>query len=226
MKAIILKSLLLSLVVCFGTPAFGQATGTKPETVPDVIVTRELPLDVGQLDGVNYVNNFFGLSLSIPGDWILVQGRNKEIAQASKKLLANEEAKQRAEFEKSIEQSTILLSLTRVPSGAPNNASLLVIAERLSSPAIKNGVDALRTLEAMTKNTSFLVEFQSGIRSETINGVEFGVATIKTTSGTDSFMQKVYMVVKKGYGVEFFFTYKDPAHLATYDAFMKTVKIK
>jgi hypothetical protein len=87
-------------------------------------------------------------------------------------------------------------------------------------------VDALRTLEAMTKNTSFLVEFQSGIRSETINGVEFGVATIKTTSGTDSFMQRVYMVVKKGYGVEFFFTYKDPAHLATYDEFMKTVKIK
>ena len=226
MKAIILKSSLLSLVACFAAPAFGQATGTKPETVPDVTVTQELPLDVGQLDGVNYVNDFFGLSLSIPGDWILVQGRNKEIAEGSKKLLANEEAKQRAEFEKSIERSTILLSLPRVPSGAPNNASLLVIAERLSSPAIKNGVDAIRTMEVMTKNTSFLVEFQSGVRSETINGVEFGVATIKTTSGTDSFMQKVYMVVKHGYGVEFFFTYKDPAHLATYDAFMKTVKIK
>ena len=155
-----------------------------------------------------------------------MQGRNKEIADASKKIVANEEAKKRAEYERSIEQSTILLGLTRVPAGEPNNASLLVIAERVSSPAIKTGVDALRTMETMTKNTSFLVEFQNGIRSETINGVEFGAATVKTTAPTGSFMQKVYMTIKSGYALEFFFTYQDPVHVATFDRLMNTVKIK
>jgi hypothetical protein len=224
MKNIFLTFVLLFPAMCFRSQTFGQATGAKPGAPPGA--ASQAALDVGHLDGVNYVNDFFGLSFSIPGNWIVVQGRNKEIAESSKKLVANEEAKKRAEYERSIERSTILLGLTRAPSGAPNNASVLVIAERLSSPAIKNGIDALRSMEAMTKNTSFLVEFQNGIRSETINGVEFGVATVKTTSASVTFTQKVYMMIRNGYGLEFFFTYQDPAHLATFDTLMNTVKIK
>ena len=220
MKNIFLPFSLLLLATCFSPLTFGQATEVKPG-LPLGAATQ-----AGHLEGVNYVNDFFGLSFSIPGDWIVVQGRNKEIAESSKKIVANEEAKKRAEYEKSIERSTILLGLTRVPSGAPNNASLLVIAELVSSPAIKNGIDALRTMETMTKNSSFLVEFQNGIRSETINGVEFGVATVKTTSETGTFTQKVYMMVKNGYALEFFFTYQDAVHLATFDKLMNTVKIK
>lgn len=224
MKNFLLRFSLLLLATCFASQTFGQATGAKPTAPP--AATTQVALDMGHLDGVNYVNDFFGLSFSIPGDWIVVQGRNKEIAEASKKLVAKEEAKKRAEYERSIEQSTVLLGLTRVPAGAPNNASLLVIAERVSSPAMRNGVDALRSMEAMTKNSSILVEFQSGIRSETINGVEFGVATVKNTSPSGTFMQKVYMMIKNGYGLEFFFTYQDPGHLTTFDTFMNTVKIK
>jgi hypothetical protein len=225
MKNILLTSSLLLLTTCFPLQAFAQATGAKPPGLPQGarIVGLE---EMGRLDGVNYVNNFLGLSFSIPGNWIVVQGRNKEIAESSKQIVANEEAKKRAEYERSIEQSTILLGLTRVPAGTPDNASLLVIAERVSSPAIKTGADALRTMETMTKNTSFLVEFQNGIRSESINGVEFGVATVKTTAPTGSFMQKVYMMIKNGYALEFFFTYQDPVHLVTFDKLMNTVKIK
>ena len=39
-------------------------------------------------------------------------------------------------------------------------------------------------------------------------------------------MQKVYVVVKNGDGLEFFFTYKEPAHVGTFDALVRTVKIK
>jgi hypothetical protein len=105
-------------------------------------------------------------------------------------------------------------------------ACLATSAEKVSSPAIKNGADALRSMESMTKNSTFLVEFQNGIRSETINGLEFAVATVKTTSPNGVFMQKIYMMIKNGYGLEFFFTYQDPAHVATFDKLMNTVKIK
>ncbi|MGI8919576.1 MAG: hypothetical protein ACR2H6_13350 [Pyrinomonadaceae bacterium] len=180
MKNILLTSLLL-LAACFPSQTFGQATDAKPPSLPESARVVGLD-DMGHLDGVNYVNDFFGLSFSIPVNWVVVQRQNKEIAEASKKLVANEDEKKRAEYEKSIERSTVLLGLTRVPAGAPNNASLLVIAERVSSPAIKNGADALRSMETMTKNSSFLVEFQDGIHSETINGVEFASAMVKTTS--------------------------------------------
>ena len=225
MRNILLTSSLLLLTICLPLQSFAQATGAKPPGLPNGarIVGLE---DLGHLDGVNYVNKFFGLSFSIPDNWIVVQGRNKEIAESSKKLVANEDAKKRAEFERSIAQSTILLGLNRVPAGEPNNASFLVIAERVSSPAIKNGVDALRTMETMAKNTSFLVEFQNGIRSETINGLDFGAATVKTTAPTGTFMQRIYMTVRSGYALEFFFTYQDPAHVATFNKLMNTVKIK
>lgn len=224
MKNIVLTSSLLFLTMCFPLQTLAQTTAEKRPGLP--IGAKLVGPDMGHLEGVNYVNEFFGLSFSIPSDWIVVQGRNKEIAEASKKLVANEEAKKRAEYEKSIERSTILLGLTRVPAGAPNNASFLVIAEQVSSPAIKSGADALRSMESMSKNSSFVVEFQNGIRNETINGVEFAVATVKTTSPTGSFMQKIYMTIKNNYGLEFFFTYHDPAHVTMFDRIMNTVKLK
>lgn len=224
MKNILLTSLLL-LAACFPSQTFAQATGAKPPSLPEGAKVVGLD-DMGHLDGVNYVNDFFGLSFSIPVNWVVVQRRNKEIAEASKKLVANEDEKKRAEYEKSIERSTVLLGLTRVPAGEPNNASLLVIAERVSSPTIKNGADALRSMETMTKNSRFKVEFQDGIHSETINGVEFACAMVKTTSPNGIFMQKIYMMIKNGYGLEFFFTYQDPAHVATFDKLMNTVKLK
>lgn len=225
MKDAPLKSVFLLLATFIAMQTFGQSSGPKPEIPAGA--RSQAPLDLGHLDGLNYVNDFFGLSLSIPANWIVVNGqRNKEILDESKKLLENEEARKRTEYEKSIEKSTILLGLTRLPAGTPNNASFIVVAERLSSPAIMNGVAALRAMETMTKKSSFVVEFQDGIRSETINGVEFGVATVKTTSGGTSVMQKIYMMVKKGYGLEFFFTYDDAARLPAFNSIMKTVKIK
>ena len=73
-------------------------------------------------------------------------------------------------------------TITKLPSGQPHGANLMMIAEHIPSPLIKNGVDGIRLMQETTKNTNFTLEFQGPIHIEKIGTAEFGVATIKNTS--------------------------------------------
>ena len=102
-----------------GTDAIGQSgTGVHP-TTPATVDSKNL--DRGQLDGVNYSNNFFGLSLSVPQTWVVVSAqRNETIAGESSKLVTGDQ-KKKEEIDESIQRSVVLLSLTKLPAGEPNN---------------------------------------------------------------------------------------------------------
>lgn len=229
MQHSMLSMALLIVVTLLADAAFGQDSKAKKPGLPGPTteIITDIPLDIGHLDGLKYVNKLFGLSFSIPATWIVENpNRREEIVQSSRKLLEKESPQLREQYEKSMSQSTTMLSLIRVPKGTPNNASFLLIAERISSPAIKNGVDALRAVQALMKGKDFVVEFQDDIRTERINGLDFGVVNVTVTSGPITLKQKIYVIVKYGYALEFFLTYVDDAHLTTYTTMMQSVKIK
>lgn len=216
---------LLTLISVTAQLALGQSSQSEKTTLPATVQTQRL--DLGQLNGVDCVNSFFGLSLSVPRDWQVVGSeRSDQIGEEAKKMLVAENQRKQAQVNESIDRSTSLLSLTKLPAGQPGNASFMLIAERIPSPAIRNGEDVLHALERLAKGTNFKVEFQGGIRTESIGGAEFGVATIKSTSPYGVFMQKIYVTVKNDYGLQLFFTYLDEADLPTFDAIVKSVKLK
>ncbi len=74
--------------------------------------------------------------------------------------------------------------------------------------------------------TNFNVQFQGEAMTEKISGTDFGVVTAENSSPFGDFMQKIYVTVKKGYALELFFTYTNPADLSTLDAIIKTVNVK
>lgn len=145
-----------------GTDAIGQSgTGVHPTTPADVGSNK---LDRGQLDGVNYRNNFFGLSLSVPQTWVVVSAQRTEtIVEESKKLATGDE-KKKEELDDSIQRSVILLSLTKLPAGEPDNASFMLIAERIPLPSMKTGVDVIQSMKNAFKGTNFNIEFQIKVR--------------------------------------------------------------
>jgi hypothetical protein len=182
---------------------------------------------MGHLEGGVYVNDFFGLSLSVPRDWEVISAQRRgELIEESKKALRGQDQKKQAQVNASIERSTILLSMTKFPAGQPSNAAFMLIAERIPSPSIRSGFDVLRAVEALAKGTNFTVEFQGGVRTEQIGGADFGVATIKNSSPYGVFMQKAYVTTKNGYALQFFYTYLDEADLPTLDSIIKSVKVK
>jgi hypothetical protein len=208
------------LVLLLAVSAIAQ---TQP--VDQKVVTTAAPptkaLDLGQLDGVNYANDFFGLSLSIPREWV--------VTTAPKNLKDTLKAESEAQKERvldSIDRSTVLLALTKLPAGEPNNASFMLIAERIPRPAIKNGLDVIASMKKAMTGTNFKVEFQGEAVTEQISGRDFGVITVKNSSPFGDFQQKIYVTVKQGYALELFFTYTSPADLSTFDAIVKTINLK
>jgi hypothetical protein len=182
---------------------------------------------LGHLEGSDYSNDFFGITLSVPRDWMVVSAQRRgEIVEGSKKMIEAQDKRKQSQVNDSIERSTLLLSLTKLPPGQPANASFMLIAERIPSPSIRTGADVLRSMESLAKGTNFTLEFQGGIRTEQIGGAEFGVATIRNSSPHGVFMQKAYVTTKHGYGLQFFYTYLDDADLAAFDSIIKSVKVR
>ena len=182
---------------------------------------------LGQLDGVNYVNQTFGLSLSIPRDWVVVAAQSRpQFNEEVKNLVQSDDKAKEAQVRASIDRSAILLSLTKLQAGEPNNAGFMLIAERLPTPAIKNGLDVIEALKRTMTGTNFKVEFEGEAMAEKVGGADFGVVTIKNTSQFGSFNQKIYVTVKDDYALSSFSSPTPRSDLATYDALIKSVKIK
>lgn len=207
-----------------GADAIAQSgTGVHPAT-PVTVDSKSL--DRGQLDGVNYSNNFFGLSLSVPQTWVVVSAQRSEtIATESSKLITGDQ-KKKEEIDGSIQRSVVLLSLTKLVSGEPNNASFMLIAERIPLPSIKTGVDVIEAMEYAFKGTNVNLEFQGQSQTERIGGADFGVATAKNSSPNGTFMQKIYVTTKNDYALELFYTYQNDTDLAALNSIIGTVKIK
>ena len=215
-------SLLISLMIVAAN-AFAQSSAGVNQAPPAVVETKNL--DRGQLDGLNYRNNFFGLSLSVPPTWIVVSAeRTKAIVEETGKVVTADQNK-KAQIDASMERSALLLSLTKVPAGQPNNAAFMLIAERMPSPSVKTGADVVELMKKTFTGTNFNIEFQGDTQTERIGGADFAVATVKNTSPSGTFMQKIYVTTKNGYALELFYTYTDDADLAAYNSIVNTMKI-
>lgn len=216
-------SLLISLLIV-GTDAIGQSSARVQPSPPATVAAKNL--DRGELDGVNYANNFFGLSLSVPQSWIVVSAQRSETVVEESSRLVTGDQKKKEEMDDSIKRSVILLSLTKFPAGQPDNASLMLIAERIPLPSIKTGVDVIEIMKNSFKGTNINIEFQGETQVERIGGADFGVATVKNASPNGTFMQKFYVTTKDGYALELFYTYTNDADLAALNSIVGTMKVK
>jgi hypothetical protein len=217
---------LFVIVLVTASHVFAQTPDqTKTATVPDVVTTQLL--DRGVLEGRTYTNNFFGLSVSLPRDWIIADAQRRDsIVEETKNKISSDDKSKKEMADASIARSVNLLSLTKLPPGQSHNASLMLIAERIPSPSIRNGADVIHSMEETAKNTNFILEFQGPIQTEQIGTAEFAVATMKNSSPYGDVTQKVYMTVKNGYALQLFFTYLDAADLPALNSIVKTITMK
>lgn len=210
-----------------GDPKGVQQTQPPPPPPPPPRPVETLPPDVGRLDGSRYVSDFFGFSVEVPKDWVLLDTFTRdELKRRSKDLAKVEDAEKQRQINASVERTTILLSVSKLPLGSTQsfNAVFSLIAERMPSAIVKNGTDVLRSMERVFKDTNMEVEFQGAIRETKIGGADFATATTKVTVPSGVFMQKYYITVRKSYALTFTYTYVDESDLAAIDEIMKTVK--
>lgn len=223
----IIRVALLFTSLALGAEAAPAQAQPPPPPPPAPLQVK--PPDVGRLEGVNYVNDFFGLSLAVPQDWIFVGGAQRNaVMDESVKLLKSEDARRQQQLEASVRRSTILLGLTKLPPGSTEsfNASFMLVAERVPTAVMKSGADVIRAMEEGLKSTPIKAEFQGPIGTERINGADFGVATVRTTMPHGVYMQKFYVTVRKGFALQFVYTYFDEADVPTFEALIKSISLK
>lgn len=119
---------------------------------------RSQSLDQGQLNGTLYTNSFFGLSLQIPGKWIVTDEEGRAAFDDSlKKLVDSPDQQKLDQAQNSLDRSKTLLRITKLLPGQPNNAQLILVAEIVPTPLIKNGLDALGAMKQAMSGTNFVV---------------------------------------------------------------------
>ena len=219
------KLTLLIVVLNAVTQVYGQSRAGEQDTPQAATNPAAKAVDLGQLDGVNYVNNFFGLSLSIPQNWVVVNAQRREaMGEEIKQLISAPNQAKKSQIEDSINRSTLLLSLTKLPAGEPGNASFMLVAERLPLPSIKTGADVIRAMKNAMTNTNFNIEFLSEVHNVPIGGAPFSIVTVKNSSQYGTFTQKIYVTTKNGYSLQFFYTYLNESDLPAFDAIIKSIK--
>lgn len=221
--------LFLIFIALTAMGAIGQTESTSHTPTPSASPanTSQQALDLGELDGSDYVNSSFRFSLSISKEWVVATAqRRAEIDQQLKKMVSAPDQKHLARVEDSLERSKTLLRITKLPEGQPNNAQFMLIAERLASPSLKTGRDVIEAMRQTMKGTNFTVEFIGEVRKETLSTAEFGVADVKVTSPYGNYWQRFYITVRGDYALELFFTYFNDADLAAFSEIVKSVKFK
>lgn len=219
-------ALALAAFALGGRAASAQAGPPPPPSPPPLQIK---PLDLGRLDGVNYVNEFFGLSLAVPQDWVVIGGPQRgAIMDETKKLLTADDARKQRMLDASVQRSTILLSLTKLPVGSTEgfNASFMLVAERVPTALVGDAATVIRSMEEGFKGTAFKVEFQGPIRTLRVGGADFATVTTRTTAPQGVFMQKFYVTLKKGYALQLVYTYLDESDVATFEAMVKSLAVK
>src|SRR5882724_11262998 len=125
-------------VLSLATPALAQPGSGNPKPPPVPAPTVEAKsVDLGQLDGENYSNDFFGFSLSVPAKWVVVSAARRETLTATLRSNVTGDQKKQDQLDDSIQRSFVLLTLSKLPLGEPGNAAVMLVAERLPLPSIK-----------------------------------------------------------------------------------------
>jgi hypothetical protein len=218
---------ILILLLSMNATSRAQEAHQQPSREAVSVNKRGQALDLGQLDATDYTNSFFELSLSIPKNWLVLDAQTRAALDARiKKLVDSPDQKKLVQIEESMERSKTLLRITKLPIGEPKNAQFMLAAERLVLPSLKTGLDVIQLMKESLKNTNFPIEQLEEARTEAVNGAEFGVVSIKVNSPYGSYMQKIYIAVRNGYALEFFYTYFDDADLPAFAEMMKSVKLK
>ncbi len=210
MKVVKTLSCVLFLLVSAAIAAAQQPKPTPP-SVPGLVevVASE------KLEGGVYTNAFLGLSLPIPDGWSVSEDETKkQLMEASKRALKVDNDAQRAEMEKSIANTAVLLTLMQSPPDQPVQSALIAVVEKLPVPAVnaKPYVTQLKTLLQQHSTLSYAVE--QDIHDETINGQPFVALDVFITRENIRVNQKYACQMRKGYAFCLIETYGTDAQLA------------
>lgn len=191
---------IILLTICFAFFANNSYAQKTKSRIAKTQAAAQKKVDLGNLSGNTYTNDFFELKLEFPYGWLVgdnvLEAQLQQITQAQ---IQAKDARSQKTLNRAIDRVTPLLGGYKKLPGTPENANLRVVVEDLSPlPQIKNGKYYLARLLASLKLIKMpsTVSY-SEVKNETINGNSLDY--IEAVSG--SAKKRIYTVIRKGFAV-------------------------
>lgn len=189
-------------------------------------VTSEAQPDAGLVEGRTYSNEYFGLEVTLPDDWIIHPKATVErVKEKGKELIKPDDKKSVAAVEASINRTLHLVLATPYTPGLRPRAGVQITAEPNRHDALKTGADYLTQLKQMTMRIKLPMEIVEDIKPVTISGVDFYVIQLKVLEHGMELGQRVYATIRKGYALIYLTTYSNEDEQKVSDRIVNSIRL-
>jgi hypothetical protein len=187
-------------------------------------------IDFGIIRKSVYQNEYFGLSVHLPPEWIAQdQEARRKFQESGAKMLAGDDKSLQAAVKASEMTTVNLLTVFKHPMDkpVPFNPNIICVAERVNHiPEIKKGTDYLLLSKKLLETGQMEVSFPKEISTESIGGREFGVMYVEIPMPGMTVRQKYYSTVMKGYALTFIVSFSTAEEESALHNILKTVTFK
>ena len=198
------KIILMGLVVLtMFTFSCNQTNAGKPKN-----------FDYGQVTKNTYSNEFFGLKIALPSNWIVQsKEQTEQIANVGKEMVAGDDKNLKAAITASEINSANLLAVFKyeVGSAVNYNPSFMLVAENLQNfPGIKNGRDYLFQTVKLLKQSQLKYDvIDEDFKKVMINGQEFYLMNCELTYMGITMNQLYYCTIQNGFCISAVISFVD-----------------
>lgn len=225
-----LTAVVLLALMAFG-PASAQERAGDPKPPPAPKEIQPAPIDPGRLEGSRYVNDFFGVSLSVPEGWAVQDSARRRAMLERGRELADTSAdeRKRAALEAAFTRVAVLVSAYKYPPNAPApgfNANFTFLAERIPTAVVKTGADYFDLMLRTVQGSQVKMEPTGAGYTVKAGGREFYVRDVRVTFPSGVAAEKFCVTIAKNYALVIGYVYVDEEDVKTFDELMRSVTFK
>ncbi len=178
---------------------------------------------LGNIENHVYKNSFFGLQMSIPQSWIVV---DQETTAATSKvgldMFKSKNEKNNRALQDSVNNEVALLNVAKKPIGSLGNAVFMMATRKQPSAAVTPSMLAEATKSALA--TSPGLKLTQGLRLRTIAGKQFALLDYTVTANGQTASIKFFATMVRNYSLTFSLSCADEADLPELQKIVESMK--
>lgn len=201
---------------------FGQSTPPNPKPTPVAEVKANDFL--GTLEGSSYTNNFFGLSLTIPEKYVVMNRAEISVySNASSDLMKGGGTTNDRKVDEAMQNQAILLMIAQLQPGNPANAIFEVSVRKQFAGVTANMVLA-ESVKMMTASPKTVLK--RSIPGTRFAGKDFVGVEVETDVSGVKLTQVFHVGIHRGYALVIAFTFAPDADKTAFDSMLSGMVLK
>ena len=215
-RLIILRAGLLMLCLASAVVLSAQKAPPKPASSPAD--------NVGQLDGNKYSNSFYGMTVTIPEEFTIMNRAEVQVYKdAGADMLRTGKNAASPTYEEALAKSSVLLLVSSKPPGTPGIAVLEMVS-RWQAPGVTRSMVLAETTKVLT--ASGKVTLKDAGKPVTLGGRVFSAAEYESEMGGQKLKFRSYITIVRGYALAITLTFTTPESESAFEEMLKTLVIK